>query len=191
MKPESAALTTTTASGPAALERHAERRWTGFGAALGAAATSGVGVGVALLAGPLVGAAVTVPAALLGARFGRRWRRRVARDADSVPVKRWLARLSGDGAVFAGASAGTTAALIGATILGSLGLLELAKFVVMAALLAAPAGALTVAAVGVPFFVSLGRGERPWVALILAALLGPAALAGTLAVISFFATMFF
>ena len=71
-----------------------------------------------------------------------------------------------------------------------MGFCMLAKVVGTAALIAAPAGALTVAAVGLPLFVSLGRGERPWVALILAALLGPAALAGTLAVLSFFASMF-
>lgn len=189
---------TRTGSDAGGLQRREERRWSGFGAALGAAATSGIAVAVAMLAGGhgevwtglLGAAAVTGPAALLGARFGQRWRRRVERDAETVSVKRWLGRLAGDGAVFAGASAASTAGLLVATSAGYFGLGGILQVIGASALVAAPAGALTVAAVGLPLFVSLGRGQRPWAALLLAALLGPAALAGTLSGIAFFASMF-
>ncbi|MGF1509001.1 MAG: hypothetical protein ACFB9M_05810 [Myxococcota bacterium] len=159
------------------------RRWSVEGAALGLAATGGISAAVATLAGlesgvgmaALLAAVISGPAAILGAGFGLRWKRWVRRDSGRVTVARWLRRLAGDGAVVAGASAAGSATLL-LTYQG-LGWAEIAKAAGASALVAAPAGALMLAALGLPFLLSLSRGRRPWLALTLSVFAGPPSLA--------------
>lgn len=170
---------------------HRSQEWSLFGAGLGVASTSvcsalaatlaagEAGVGAALL----VALALSGPAAALGALFGRRWKRRVERDAHRVSVARWLGRMAVDGAVFAAASTAGTMGLFGAHAATFGRAPDLGGFLGAAGLavaIAAPVGALTLAAAGVPFLVSLGRGRRPWRALALAAALAPPAVVGVI-----------
>lgn len=158
------------------------RRWIASGAALGLAATAlpaalitvGVTSEQGIGAGLLFGALISGPAAAVGAMFGRYWRRLVARDADRVTVAGWLARLAGQGAVFASVSAVGTAASTLAVLDPGGPVTKALVGLASVALVAAPAGAITMVAAGLPFLVSLARGRRPWAALTITSVLAPA-----------------
>lgn len=153
------------------------KRWSAYGAALGASATAMVTLVPAVFAETMVVASLcalgSAVAAVSGMIIGRRWHRMVSRERGRLTVAQLLPRFAGYGAIWA--TSVVWGVLLGAVAMGA-PLQGVLPAFLLSPLVSAPAGAITAGLLGVSHVLDLTRGRSPWKSLAMATVLGPSAM---------------